>query len=110
MYTPGEPGNVFWIVKISVKNNFFEDRVVELPTYWSIVAGDKRYPAQLKLGLYPPEMNVYQGQSGSTILVFIVPGNLSCENARLAYEESSGIPIWGSLSGGNKLDIFQWGE
>ena len=129
---PKNPNYLFWIVDVTVKNEYFEDEIWSADNQWAIKADEVMYSADIfsdddkwlkrtggeqelwypssVLPMMPPEMSVSLGESGRTRLVFTVPSSLSISSATLGYRPALDYYIWGSLSGGSVVWTYEWPE
>ncbi|MFC1978285.1 DUF4352 domain-containing protein [Chloroflexota bacterium] len=110
-YFNSPKGVVYWIVNVSVTSHRYENPITANPGHWKLNIDGKLYDAH---GSFPDAqstipMEIPQGKSGTTTIRFAVPDSASVVGAKLLYigqsPESSG-----SLSGGKRVDAYDWKE
>lgn len=114
---PAGQGWVFWIVQISVKNVTYSNPITSNSggrhwyNDWRIVANNagSNVPWQLDVlsDFSPASFNIASGQSGQLTTVFVVPVEVSVENAQICYvgqDPSS----YGKLTEINKVVAYDW--
>jgi hypothetical protein len=80
-------GVVYWIVKVSVTNQSYQNSITENPGYWRLnISGTTYLPhGSLFNAQSATPMNVPTGKTGVTTIRYAVPGSSSVASAKLEY-------------------------
>lgn len=104
-YLNSPTGIIYWIINISVNSHRYNSPVTNSGP-WRIRVNSKEYDQFGPARFFIP-MEVSQGKTGTTTIIFAVPDTSSIRNAKLLYigqlPQSSG-----SLSGGKRVDAYDW--
>jgi hypothetical protein len=107
MTLPERLGKISWIVEIQVRNVAYDKPISE--SGWKISVGDELIGGGGGLGDFSGAvpMNVLKGQTGETIIRFIIPSTWNIDNAKLCYAGQEPTS-YGKLTGGKKVAYYDW--